>query len=826
MGVMAKTSRNNLHPISKWIIRRASKVAIAGLILSVFGAWFSALLYQNLRTDIEELLPQTARSGKDLNLLTTRMESIDSLALVIFTKDSASGEKVVDALAARLKQIPKNIAALIEYKVADEMAFFKKRAGLFLSVEDLTKVKTYISDRIKFEKEMYSPFNIFPVQDKFKKPELDFQTIKAKYKRNGAYDSFPNGYYANPEGTERIILVYMAGKHSDIHQSHLLKAEVDKAILEVNPKTISPDVEIHFTGGVQNFMEEQTALISDLELSTLLVILLVTLVLYLFYRDGVVTFAILASLFAGTLWSFGVSYFAVGYLNANSAFLGSIVIGNGINFGIIFLARYIEERRRGRSKYRAVDIAMRNTSKATITAALAAGLSYGSLVLTHFRGFQQFGIIGLIGMLLCWLSAYTLLPALLIILDRRGVGGPKSYKPAFSFGANQIADFVARKPKAIFLSSIFMTLAALATLPMYSRDVIETDLSKLRSKESMEKGAGYYDKYLIEIFQHYLTPIVILTEARTDANKIAALLRQKKEQQGVQSPIASIQTFDDFLPTDQKAKIEVLKDIKKILTPKVLANLEKEDQELAKDFLHEESFTPFVESQIPDLIFTKFSEKDGSLGKMVYVEPPLKGTSAVAWDGLALIEFIRDLRNISDSVAPGTPVAGQLPVSADLVESISHDGPRATLFAFCAVIILVTVLFRHFKTVALILFSLLIGVTWLAGLILGFKLKINFLNFIALPITFGIGVDYGVNVFQRYRQDGASNILQVIKETGGAVILASLTTIIGYSSLIIASNQAFVSFGNLAVFGEITCLIAAVISLPAYLVFRGYKENA
>ena len=104
--------------------------------------------------------------------------------------------------------------------------------------------------------------------------------------------------------------------------------------------------------------------------------------------------------------------------------------------------------------------------------------------------------------------------------------------------------------------------------------------------------------------------------------------------------------------------------------------------------------------------------------------------------------------------------------------------------------------------------------------------KINFLNFIALPITFGIGVDYGVNVFQRYRQDGASNILQVIKETGGAVILASLTTIIGYSSLIIASNQAFVSFGNLAVFGEITCLIAAVISLPAYLVFRGYKENA
>jgi predicted RND superfamily exporter protein len=821
-----KTKKKNerFHPISKWVIRNAYQVAIGGLLLAVLGAWFSALLYQNLRTDIEELLPHTARSGKDLNTLTSRMESIDSLALVIFTKDSQSGQKVVDALAARLQQIPRNIAALVEYRVADEMAFFKKRAGLFLSAEDLEKVKNYIRDRIKYDKEMYSPFNIFPVSDRLKKPELDFKAIQSKYKRNGAYDTFPNGYYSNPEGTQRIILVYMAGKHSDTHNAQLLRAEVDKAIADVNPQSISPGAEIHFTGGVQNFLEEQAALIADLELSTFIVTVLVTLVMYLFYRDSVGTFAILASLFAGTFWTFGVSYFAVGYLNANSAFLGSIVIGNGINFGIIFLARYIEERRGHRSKYRAIDIAMTHTSKATITAALAAGLSYGSLILTRFRGFQQFGIIGLIGMVLCWISAFTMLPALLVIFDRKGIKGPKGYKPAFTFGANQIATFVSSKSRTIFLGSLLVTLAALATFPTYSRDIIETNLGKLRSKESMEKGSGYYDKYLIEIFQHYLTPIVILSNSREEANKIAALVRDKKEKDGPDSAIASVQTFDDFLPQNQEAKIKVLKEIKKLLTPKIIDNLDKEDQQLARDFLHDESFTPFVEAQIPQLIVTKFSEKDGSVGKMVYVEPPLTGNSAVAWNGRALIDFIHDLRQISDSVAPGTPVAGQLPISADLVESISQDGPRATMFAFLAVIFLVVVLFRHVKTIALVLFALMIGVIWLAGVILGLKLKINFLNFIALPITFGIGVDYGVNVFQRYRQEGAENIIQVIRQTGGAVILASLTTIIGYSSLVIASNQAFVSFGNLAVFGEMTCLAAAVVSLPAYLVYRARRE--
>src|SRR6476469_1543682 len=119
----------------------------------------------------------------------------------------------------------------------------------------------------------------------------------------------------------------------------------------------------------------------------------------------------------GVFSTFGLSYFAVGYLNANSAFLGSIVIGNGINCGIIHLARYLEERRRGRSNSRAVYSSIVHTATSTWTAAGAAGLAYGSLILTDFRGFRQFGIIGLIGMVLCWISAFTLLPAYLTLWE-------------------------------------------------------------------------------------------------------------------------------------------------------------------------------------------------------------------------------------------------------------------------------------------------------------------------------------------------------------------------------------------------------------------------
>jgi predicted RND superfamily exporter protein len=94
------------------------------------------------------------------------------------------------------------------------------------------------------------------------------------------------------------------------------------------------------------------------------------------------------------------------------------------------------------------------------------------------------------------------------------------------------------------------------------------------------------------------------------------------------------------------------------------------------------------------------------------------------------------------------------------------------------------------------------------------------LSFIALPITFGIGVDYATNVFQRRRVDEARSIADVVRTTGGAVALCSLSTIIGYSALLVARNRALISFGVLADLGEVACLAAALVALPAVLRWR------
>ena len=114
------------------------------------------------------------------------------------------------------------------------------------------------------------------------------------------------------------------------------------------------------------------------------------------------------------LASFAVADFTVDSLNASTAFLGSIIIGNGVNPNIIWLSRYFEERRGGADVRDGIFGAHTNTWLATMIASGAAALAYGSLMIPDFRGFRDFGIIGGVGMVFCWISSLTILPAALL----------------------------------------------------------------------------------------------------------------------------------------------------------------------------------------------------------------------------------------------------------------------------------------------------------------------------------------------------------------------------------------------------------------------------
>jgi predicted RND superfamily exporter protein len=808
----------SVKSFSEKISRHAKWIVSVGILMAVVGGYYSVLLYKDLRPDLEQLLPKSARSVTDLDEVTQRFQSLDHLAVLVFSKDTEASKKFVDDFSNYLNKNPAGIVDRVEYGIQEELSFFSKRRALYMDLPDLILIKDYIRDKVFYETELRNPLTIFKDEDEsLTPPSLDLNQLKKKYNSLiSTYDHFPDGYFATQDETKRAVLVYMLGRISEIDRIKKLKKYVDEVVRELNPQSYAPDLQVKYSGELANMLEEQASLTSDLELSGAIVALLVTLSLFFFFRQIRATMALTTCLFFGAAYTFGISFFLVGYLNANSAFLGSIVLGNGINFGIIYLARYMEEKRLGRSHEIAQGIAIKMTSGPTFVAASAAGLSYGSLILTDFRGFSQFGIIGLLGMSICWICTYTLLPAFLSLIDQhRPVQFEVRQHPRKTV-LGWLTHGIQKFSGMICLISLGVTLLSVLIVRHISSDLIESDLGKIRSKSVVERGAGSYDAILDEIFQRFLTPVVILPRNQADTKKIEKLLQEKKKQDGPKGMIAEVKSINDVIPKQQKEKIAVLKDIQSLLPEKYINELSPRDRRLVRSLLAPETLKPIRKTDLPPLIKKTFTEKNGAVGKLILVEPPVSKTPH---SRPKLLQFVKDLREIVDSVSPGTPVAGAMPVSADILGAIEENGPRATYLALIAVIALVVLLFRRVKTVFLVLVSLFLGVLWMTATILIFDFKINFLNFIAFPITFGIGVDYAVNVLNRYQQEGGENILVVIRNTGGAVTLCSLTTMIGYGSLLLAQSQAFVSFGALAVLGEVDCLISAVIVLPAFLIF-------
>ena len=82
-------------------------------------------------------------------------------------------------------------------------------------------------------------------------------------------------------------------------------------------------------------------------------------------------------LLLGGVWS--VLGVANGALNTSTAFLGSIIVGNGINYPILVLTRYDEERAAGQPVAAAVSVAVSQTARATALVRASAKVKAASV---------------------------------------------------------------------------------------------------------------------------------------------------------------------------------------------------------------------------------------------------------------------------------------------------------------------------------------------------------------------------------------------------------------------------------------------------------------
>jgi predicted RND superfamily exporter protein len=818
------TVRDPLHRTRgfvAWTLRHGKVLWALAALLTVPAAWRTASLYRNLRSDVEQLLPRDAPSVVAIQELRARMAGLQYLGVVVEVDaraggSVAAGEALLDELAARVRAYPRELVSAVRTGYADERAFVEKHGAMLLRLDDLQTIRARIEDRIHWE---YGKTTGTLLDEDEPAPPLDFSDIESKYRSEVAGPELEHDRFSSSKLGTTLMLVEVGGFSTSAKVATELMSRVRADVAQLLPRH-GPGLRVGYAGDVAIQTEETAALVEDLTVSFGLVGTAVILAIVAFYRWGRAVPALFLPLFAGAAYAFALASlppFHVTELNSNTAFLGSIIVGNGVNFGIIQLARYVEERRRGASIERALEVALDATRKGTLSAALAAGVAYASLVAMQFRGFRQFGIIGGLGMVLVWALTFVLGPSLIAWLDGGRLESHGHTVPTHPI-MTRVGRAVVAYPRAITAGAALLTLLAGWQLRHFGGGSLEYDFSRLRRRDTWTDGEGFWGKKMDTLLGRYLTPTALLTDSVEEARRVAAQVREAAAEEPFKSMVASIRTYDDLVPPDQDAKADEVEAIRRKLTPKIRARMSDDDRQRVGELLGQGPPPRVTGAELPPAFTAGLRERDGKLGRVVLVFP---NPATSWWRGETIAGFVGRLRAIARApeVLGGRParVAGGPPLTADIIESMRRDGPLASLLAFAGVVAVVVVVFRRSAATPFVIGSLLVGVAWLLGATLGFGIKINFVNFIAFPITFGIGVDYAVNVMARYVRDRRHDVEAAVRETGGAVGLCSFTTIVGYSSLLVAKNVGLFLFGTLAVLGEVTCLTTAVVVLPAVL---------
>ncbi|MGZ6139246.1 MAG: efflux RND transporter permease subunit [Myxococcaceae bacterium] len=814
--------------LAAWQLRAPWRVLFVGFVLTVTGAWLARGL--ELRTRFDQLLPDDQPSVLELKRLSERTAGSSSIFVVLDGPDRDTLRAVGASLLKPLRAVgaPWVVSAEDGVQVARE--FLLPRSGLFASVEDLQKLNKELDTQ---RKKAVGKALSLGLDDEEEQKAPTFAELKNKFlggksaTLEAAKDRYPDGFFQSKDGKTLVVLVRTGIATGELERSREALARVKDVVQKTLPDAEARGIKIGYAGDLVTGLFEYGAVLDDLVSVGTTGVALILGAIFIYYRRFRVLVPMAVTMFAGLTFTFGLTRLVIGHLNVITGFLVSIIAGNGINFGVLYVARFLEERRRGVDLAAAIRQAHLATWVGTLTAALAAAAAYGSLAVTQFHGFKHFAFIGTSGMLLCWLATYFLAPAVLVLQDRRwpiaATGSsrnwfqrwrqkPSAYERPFVF-------LVSRAPRMMAIVSLVLAAAGAVAFVWWLRaDPIDYDMRHMQNdlgggKEVYRVAAKAADV----LGNNTESGMVVLANTPDEVPDLKRALDQRRDAAPPDlKPFEGVHALQDFVPPDQAAKIPLLEEVrKKLLKARRQGGISDADWKEMKELIPPENLRPYSLADLPEDLARPFSEVDGTRGRLVFITPTNGKDDNDLHYLLRWADSFRLTKLPNGDLIRGS---GRAVIFADILDAVLSDIPKAAAVSLSLTILTVFLAFGRGKAAMEVVGSLGIGLLWLMLLLAVGHIKINFFNFVALPITFGIGVDYAVNVMQRVLNGGG--VIPAMRSTGGAVVLNSLTTTLGYLALLGSVNQAVRSLGLIAVLGEVCCLAAAMVALPSWLMWR------
>lgn len=632
------------------------------------------------------------------------------------------------------------------------------------------------------------------------------------------------------------------------------------------------DLQMGVTGLPVLESDEMVASQSDTTFASWLALAGVTLLYFLVFRSFRSPLLTVGTLVVGTAWAMGWMTLTVGYLNILSATFAMMLIGLG-DYGVLWVTRYDQERRRGSETYEAMRATAASVGPGILTAAITTSLAFFATMLADFQAVVELGWIAGCGVLLCALATFTFLPALMTVLDRRGALCPEESAPILCDIRSYRAWLpgLSDRPRWVVAGGLLLTLGigASAFWVRYDHNLLHLQARGLESVHWELKlihhtaGASWHalsytatPEEALALKERY-KKLPVVSEVVEVASLVPPGQDEKLEQlRDIQRRLRNLPARGytiPHLPASPSALREELGRLTKILDTAVTdgrssASVKKLLRELRGSVVELESRTAQTPTALAGVRLRDFEQRltgdlaedlhklrDVSTPRPLTVDdlPPELRERYIGKNGKWLLRiFARDclwdyhpLRTFTAQIHTVDPEATGKPFSTLAgLRGMKHGFQWAGFYALGVIVVVLLLDFRDPRLVLLALAPLAMGVLLAVGVMALCRVPLNPANMIAFPLIVGVGVDNGVHVLHDFLSRRRGVPYRLNQTTGRGILVAALTTILGFGTLMISSHQGLIGLGLILTLGVGCCMLAALVFLPAVLRLTGKVE--
>ena len=826
-----------------WVARHAWAVLTGLALLTCASAWV-AVDRHRMNADLGDLIRQEASWRDDFDRFQAAFSDHVKTAVVVV---SGSGYKQVEDAArqieAEIRRRPDRFRAVY---AGGNHPFFRDHALLYVDQAELDDVAARLAEAqpwltaVAEDPSLRGLLKLLE-QGVRNDPPSGFDNVVQQFQESasallGGDDPtlyWANEFFSGDDVWHRLISVKTNLDIGETLANAELVEELRAIVAEVGAP---PDVRIGITGEAALAHEEIEAAVGGVQLAGWLALALLAAVLLVGVRSLKIIVATFTMLVVGISLTAAYAMLTVGEYNTLSVVFVVMFFGLGVDFAIHFSLRYQEAVNVGAGDIvQSLDSTVHSVGGAIFICTLTTALGFLGFWPTDYEGLADLGVISAGGMVIAGFLAFTLLPAFFTLF-----GPIKPHVMPLPSGARLVGTLIAHRGWVLGLITAAAVLAlAFASQSRFDYSVLalkDPATDSMRTLRLLQRDGEATDYALLMLGE--------------DVGAIAAVSALPE--------VDSVITLEDFVPEDQLNKLYVLEDLQWMLAS-ALAPLrqldspaESELQAGVRSLLETIETSPDrsrfadLEAVLRDLAIGPASHlliwQQGVVANLVEELDWLRRAlhvglvtveavpaeirarlTSVDGEHLSIVLPAEDVADVTemnrfiDAVQAIAPAATGRPVIERGVGGVVVASfQQAMTFALAAIAIVLLAMFQSLRHALLIMVPLGLAVLFTLAFGVLLNAPLNMANILVMPLIFGLGVDSGVHVVDRYRGEGDVPHL-MHSSTPRAVVLSALTTVGAFSALALSPHAGTASIGFLLAIAVSLLLVFTVFLLPVLL---------